>query len=853
MIVNQSLQNFASGELSPKLRGRKDLKIYFNGLERAENIIVETQGNARNRTGSVFVNHTRLNQEAYFIPFQFSTQQSYLLEFTPGYMRVYKDTGIVLTSSKSITGATQANPVVITATGHGYSDGDEVYISDVGGMVELNNKFYLIANSTANTFELQDIDGTNIDGTGFTAYTSGGTVQKVFELQTPYLSISTIKDLKYDQDAEVMYFAVTGFEPRKLTVSADDNWTISIYTRTNDPFTDKKVITGITQANPAVVTSTAHGFSNGDIVAIEEVVGMTELNSRTFTVANVTANTFELQGEDSTGYSAYVSGGYATNAKKFPRAVTFYEGRLFFAGSELFPETFWGSRGPDSTTGAPRYDDFTGGTDPDHAIFYTIASTSSGGSIDFIYWIVGGNRSLIMGTYGGVTELSGSGNNEPLTADFPPISRPVDYHGVEPISPIPNGNIVLYVQRGGLITRSLEFDLFSTSLEAIDRNITSDLITEGGIKRIAFSNGRPDLLWAVRADGVLLALTFKSKEDVSGWQRQVFLNGEVIDVGILPQSNGEDKIYLIVKREINGKTRHYVEYLSPAVVYPEFIDFYTNKFSEDSDKDKYLRALYEKQKEYIYLDSSLSYTGTDIGSIANATITPGATTGNGVTFTSNNDVFTSSDVGREIWKKAIDGVGEGRAVISSFTDAKNVVCNIELDFNNIASMTPGNWFLTTDSLSNLDHLEGEDVGVVTDGAIHPDKRVTSGALSLDGQASVVHVGKKITSIMITMPLEMGGFTGPGRAKVKNAYQLAVIFLNSLGVKYGTDIYNLTDILFTRTDDIMDRPSPLFSGTKMIKNSDTWKRDLQVMIVQETALPFAVQYLDIYAEVTNEEG
>ena len=78
-------------------------------------------------------------------------------------------------------------------------------------------------------------------------------------------------------------------------------------------------ITGITQANPAVVTtSTAHGLSNGASHWLYDVVGMTEVNGNTYTTANVTANTFELSGVDSTAFTAYTSGGkvgeFTTNA-----------------------------------------------------------------------------------------------------------------------------------------------------------------------------------------------------------------------------------------------------------------------------------------------------------------------------------------------------------------------------------------------------------------------------------------------------------------------------------------------------------------------------------------------------------
>jgi hypothetical protein len=68
-------------------------------------------------------------------------------------------------------------------------------------------------------------------------------------------------------------------------------------------------ITGITKANPAVVTAASHGFSNGDKVRISSVGGMTEVNGNLYTVANKTANTFELSGINSTGYTTYTSGG----------------------------------------------------------------------------------------------------------------------------------------------------------------------------------------------------------------------------------------------------------------------------------------------------------------------------------------------------------------------------------------------------------------------------------------------------------------------------------------------------------------------------------------------------------------
>lgn len=80
------------------------------------------------------------------------------------------------TVTGNITGATQAKPVVITNAAHGRSTGDRLYIENVVGMTELNNTEFQIAVIDANTYSLQSItDSSDIDGTGYTAYTSGGT------------------------------------------------------------------------------------------------------------------------------------------------------------------------------------------------------------------------------------------------------------------------------------------------------------------------------------------------------------------------------------------------------------------------------------------------------------------------------------------------------------------------------------------------------------------------------------------------------------------------------------------------------------------------------------------------------
>jgi hypothetical protein len=71
-------------------------------------------------------------------------------------------------------------------------------------------------------------------------------------------------------------------------------------------------ISAITGANPGVVSSASHGMAAGAIAVLASIGGMTQLNDRAFVVGSPASGTFELKGVDTSGYSAYTSGGTAT-------------------------------------------------------------------------------------------------------------------------------------------------------------------------------------------------------------------------------------------------------------------------------------------------------------------------------------------------------------------------------------------------------------------------------------------------------------------------------------------------------------------------------------------------------------
>lgn len=97
--------------------------------------------------------------------------------FTDVWDAVCLDSSLTLDNPITVTGATSAEPVVITAVGHGLSNGDQVRIDGIVGMTELNGQEFLIANKGDDTFELTDLEGVDIDGSEYSDYISGGEVR----------------------------------------------------------------------------------------------------------------------------------------------------------------------------------------------------------------------------------------------------------------------------------------------------------------------------------------------------------------------------------------------------------------------------------------------------------------------------------------------------------------------------------------------------------------------------------------------------------------------------------------------------------------------------------------------------
>lgn len=172
MAFRTNLPNFSKGELAPELIARTDVASYSAGVRRGRNVFIRKYGGLSKRMGTRFVSEVLdASQPVRLLPFQFSIEQAYALEFGQGYMRPAANGGMLLEQALAITAIDRGATTVIHAAFHGYAVGDLVYFRDVAGMSEINGRTAkVVAVGGTDTFTV------DVDSRAFSSFTgdSGG-------------------------------------------------------------------------------------------------------------------------------------------------------------------------------------------------------------------------------------------------------------------------------------------------------------------------------------------------------------------------------------------------------------------------------------------------------------------------------------------------------------------------------------------------------------------------------------------------------------------------------------------------------------------------------------------------------
>lgn len=254
MSIPKLQASFNSGEWAPQLAARVDLEKYKSAAALLRNMFVDYRGGVSTRPGTKYIIQAYKSATAVrMIPFQASLGVGYALEFGDGYIRPFYCGAPVLETALDITGISKANPCVVTVT-NTYTTGDVdwVYITGVSGMSEINGRYFIVHATTGSAITLYDLFGNPVDSSSWGTWTSGGTVQRVYTIPSPYAA-ADLALIKFAQNITELILCHPNYVPYSLQITSATNWTIT-------PLVFGTTITAPTGV--AVTTTLSSGTSN---------------------------------------------------------------------------------------------------------------------------------------------------------------------------------------------------------------------------------------------------------------------------------------------------------------------------------------------------------------------------------------------------------------------------------------------------------------------------------------------------------------------------------------------------------------------------------------------------------------
>lgn len=413
----------------------------------------------------------------------------------------------------------------------------------------------------------------------------------------------------------------------------------------------------------------------------------------------------------------------------------------------------------------------------------------------------------------------------------------VSQNGSGHTAPLAIGQQALYVQWSQILktakVRTFGFQIQIEGYSGDDVTVFSNHLVDGhGIVSWAFQRAPHPIVWAVRDDGVLLGLTFVPEQAVLAWHHHDFENGLVEDV-----IESGDKIYLVIKRTINGSTVRYIEHFS------------SRQYTEISDA--------------IFADANITVDGRNTDSTKTMTLSGGSTWAydETLTLTSSASHFTSGSVGKFVHLKDADG-NLVRFKIAAYSSGTIVTGNADKTVPaDLRAQATSIWADAISVVTGLSHLEGQEVSVLGDGFVvsspnnddYPTLTVSSGQITLnngDVGYSVLQIGLPVTADLETLNLDdPNGPTMLGK-KIQIT-KVDIWFESSRGGWVGgaapeDDDFDPLDGLERqlnevkyRYDEGYDEPNKLITRAVPIQIQGSWNSNGRIFIRQVDPLPLGV--------------
>ncbi len=151
-------------------------------------------------------------------------------------------------------------------------------------------------------------------------------------------------------------------------------------------------------------------------------------------------------------------------------------------------------------------------------------------------------------------------------------------------------------------------------------------------------------------------------------------------------------------------------------------------------------------------------------------------------------------------------------------------------------------------ITGLYHLEGATISVVADGRRVDDEVVTNGTITLAEAACIVQIGFRYRGIVIPLYLVIAGQLQNSISFSKNISAVAFVVSQTIGVKYGTSLYNLQEIPEQDIGQGADFPPIPFTGTIPLPMDDRWEDSKSVVYMQDEPYPCTLEAMNVTMEV-----
>lgn len=883
------IASFNAGEWSPLVWGRSDLARYGAACRKVENFLPLAQGAATRRPGTRFIAATRDDGPARLVPFEFSVEQAYVIEFGDHYLRLYRDRARLEVAAP---GAAIASGTFDTDVA-GWND-----LSTGGGSMSWNAGSWLELRTNANgigkaeqavatttpdsphvlIFELKrdqqaragactlgigtnsgasDILTRSLHEPGFYAIpftpgvspfhvnfavgNPGGRVVGIdnvsiltgpaFELPTPYPA-AALDRLKWTQSADVLYLAHPDYPPMKLSRAGAFEWSLTRIVFTDGPYLpvakEGTLSASATTGIAVTVSSDIALFAASDVGRpLRLRHGSTWGWGVITAVANAQSATVEVHSAfGGTGAATEYRLGAWSGSTGFPSCVSFFEERLFFGGTRNRPQTVWGSVVGDYENHAPSQAD--GDVLDDSAVTFTIADDR----VNAIRWMSAG-KTLAIGTAGGEFSLSAAGVNEAVSPTSVNVRRETT-KGCADLQPIRIGPAVLFVQRARRKLHELVYDFQADALQAPELSILAQHMLEPGIADIALQAEPWSVIWSIRDDGALLGLTYLREQQVAGWHRHPLGGGsKARSLAVIPGA-AQDELWLVVERVVGGVTRRWVEVLEHAFKPAHSLD----------------------HGGAFFVDAGLSYDGWNVDAAKTLALTGagGWLPGSSKTLTAvGHEPFSGASIDRFYALASTDpAMLPVQVRVTAFTSPTEVTVMLTTPVHvALQAAATSNWALMTQEVAGLDHLDGETVALVADGAAHPSRVVAAGKVTLDRPAARVHAGLGYRSVLETLDIEGGAVDGTAQDRRRRIHGVSVRLVDTIGASVGLADGPLDELPFRGAAAAMDAAPPLFTGDKRVPFPKGWDRGARVAVLQDQPLPCTVAA--ILPRLTTNEG